>query len=41
MLEFVTIKHFHLMILHIQLCDYVGQEGVSVSSLRRSASCLC
>lgn len=23
-----TIKHFHIMILHIQLCDYVRQSSV-------------
>lgn len=30
MLEIATIKHVHIIILHIQLCDYVGQESVSV-----------
>lgn len=31
MFEIATMKHFHIVILHIQLCDFVGEESVKVS----------
>lgn len=28
MLEIDTMKRFHIVILHIQLCNFVGEESV-------------